>query len=243
MTATLLGGLVVLALIDSTSFGTLLIPIWLMLAPGRLKPSRLLVFLGTVTVFYFVLGLLLTAGVSAFSDELKDAVKTTQVLIVQVILGLALLATAFRIGHKKEAGEGGRITRWRQSAMSEEGSTRALMSLALGAALLEAASMVPYLAAIGLLSTSDLAWPAMTGLLAAYCLVMIAPALVLLVLRMVAHLRIQPLLQRINDWMVRNGRENTAWIIGLVGFYLAATGAETLGWLEALNDRSRKQGD
>ena len=37
-----LGSLVVLALIDSTSFGTLLIPVWFMLAPGRVRPGRLL---------------------------------------------------------------------------------------------------------------------------------------------------------------------------------------------------------
>ena len=39
MDAGLIGSLVLLALIDSTSFGTLLIPIWMMLAPGRLRAS------------------------------------------------------------------------------------------------------------------------------------------------------------------------------------------------------------
>ena len=231
MTLALLGGLVVLALIDSTSFGTLLIPIWLMLAPGLLKPSRLLIFLGTVAAFYFALGLLLTAGVTAFSDQIEEALDTTPVQIVQLALGIALLVLAFRIGHRKGGDEGGRIAHWRHSAMSEGGSTRALMSLALGAAVLEAASMVPYLAAIGLLSTSDLSWPAMAALLATYCIVMIAPALVLLAGRILAQARIQPLLQRVNDWMVRNGAENTGWILGIIGFLLAANALDGLGIL------------
>ena len=231
MTLALLGGLVVLALIDSTSFGTLLIPIWLMLAPGRLKPSRLLIFLGTVAAFYFVLGLLLAAGVNAFSDQLKDALETKPVQVVQLALGVVLVVMAFRVGRKKEPGEGGRITRWRQSAMSEEGSTKALMSLALGATVLEAASMVPYLAAIGLLSTADLSWPVMAAVLAAYCMVMIAPALVLLAGRILAQKRIEPLLQRVNDWMVRNAAENTGWILGIIGFLLAANALEGLGVL------------
>ena len=239
MTLAVLGGLVVLALIDSTSFGTLLIPIWLMLAPGRLKPARLIIFLGTVAAFYFVLGLLLTAGVTAFSDQIKDALDTTPVQVVQLALGIALLVLAFRIGHRKGGGENGRITRWRESAMSEGGSTRALMSLALGAAILEAASMVPYLAAIGLLSTSDLSWQAMAGLLAAYCLVMIAPALLLLGGRILAHARIQPLLQRINDWMVRTGQENTAWVVGIIGFLLAADTLDGLGVLAQIDSWSR----
>ena len=239
MTITVLGGLVVLALIDSTSFGTLLIPIWLMLAPGRLKPSRLLVFLGTVALFYFVLGLLLTAGLSAFSDELKDALDTTPVQAVQLVLGISLLVLAFRIGRKKDTTESGRITRWRQGAMSEEGSTKALMSLALGAIVLEAASMVPYLAAIGLLSTADLSWPVMAAVLAAYCLVMIAPALVLLAGRILAQKRIEPLLQRVNDWMVRNAAENTGWIIGIIGFFLAGNALDGLGVLAQIDERSK----
>ena len=47
----LLGSLAVLALIDSTSFGTLLIPTWLLMHPGRVRAMRMLVFLGTVAAF------------------------------------------------------------------------------------------------------------------------------------------------------------------------------------------------
>ena len=43
-----IGSLVVLALIDSTSFGTLLIPLGLLTAPGRLRIGRLLLFLSVV---------------------------------------------------------------------------------------------------------------------------------------------------------------------------------------------------
>lgn len=39
MTTAFIGVLVVLALVDSTSFGTLLIPIWLLLTPGKLRIS------------------------------------------------------------------------------------------------------------------------------------------------------------------------------------------------------------
>ena len=55
----LLGQLVVLALIDSTSFGTLLIPLWFLLVPGRVRAHRVLVFLGTVAAFYLGVGIAL----------------------------------------------------------------------------------------------------------------------------------------------------------------------------------------
>jgi hypothetical protein len=45
-----------LALLDSTSLGTLVVPLWLMLAPGRLHPGRNVPFLVTVAGFYLAHG-------------------------------------------------------------------------------------------------------------------------------------------------------------------------------------------
>ena len=101
MTLTLLGALVVLALIDSTSFGTLLIPIWLMLAPGRPRAGRVLVFLATVATFYLLLGVLLTAGVVRFSDQIADALDATPLQVVLLGLGIALIVVAFRVGRSE----------------------------------------------------------------------------------------------------------------------------------------------
>ncbi|MFC5678801.1 GAP family protein [Aeromicrobium endophyticum] len=229
MTIALLGTLVVLALVDSTSFGTLLIPIWLMLAPGRLRPGRILVFLGTVAAFYLVLGLLLVAGVASFADELSDAFDTRPVQIAQVVVGAALLAAGLWVGRRAGSGGSGRLMRWRERAVGDEGSVRGLMTLALTAALIEAASMVPYLAAIGLIGTSDLRGPAIVATLVGYCLVMVLPAVVLLVGRVFAARHVQPLLQRINDWMARTGQENTAWILGIIGVLVASSALQELG--------------
>ncbi|MET0822039.1 MAG: GAP family protein [Aeromicrobium sp.] len=231
MTIALLGTLVVLALVDSTSFGTLLIPIWLMLAPGRLRPGRILVFLGTVAAFYLVLGLLLVAGVASFADELKDAFDTRPVQVAQVVVGAALLAAGLWVGSRKGSGGSGRLMRWRERAVGDEGSVRGLMTLALTAALIEAASMVPYLAAIGLIGTSDLPGPGIAATLVGYCLVMVLPAVVLLVGRVFAARHVQPLLQRINDWMARTGQENTAWILGIIGVLVASSALQELGVL------------
>lgn len=232
MTLAVLGTLAVLALVDSTSFGTLLIPIWLMLAPGRVRVARIVVFLATVAAFYLVLGILLTAGVAAFSDQLSDALDTTPVQVVMLIGGVALVVAAFRIGRAKDTGEPGRLTAWRERAVGDEGSVGGLMALAVTAAVIEAASMVPYLAAIGIIGTADLSWPLTFLVLAGYCVVMILPALVLLVGRIGAARLVEPLLRRVNDWMVRNGRENTAWILGIIGVYVAVIGAAGLGLID-----------
>ncbi|MGO3060918.1 hypothetical protein [Corynebacterium casei] len=65
MDITSLGTLAVLALVDSTSFGTLLIPVWLLMTPGRLQVGRVLQFLLTVVSMYFFIGLGLLLGANA----------------------------------------------------------------------------------------------------------------------------------------------------------------------------------
>lgn len=239
MTWELVGGLIVLALIDSTSFGTLLIPIWLMLAPGRIRAGRILVFLGTVATFYLALGLVLVAGVARFSDEISDALDTTPVQIVQLILGLVLLAAGVRTGTRKDRESSGRMLRWRERAVGDEGSTAGLMTLAVTAAVIEAGSMLPYIAAIGLIGTADLAGPVTLAVLVGYCLVMVLPALVLLAGRMGAARVVEPVLRRINEWMERTGRENTAWLLGIVGVILAANALDGLGVLDQIDSWSK----
>jgi hypothetical protein len=226
MTITLAASLLVLALVDSTSFGTLLIPIWLLLAPGRLRAGRVLVFLLTVATFYFLVGLVLSAGIGAFVSD-PEVLQGPVASRVQLVLGVGLFVWSFFLGNKKVDDDGtpkqGRMLRWRERAMSGEGrgSVGSLVALAVGAAAIEVATMLPYLAAIGLVSAEGFEWPTRALILAAYCLVMIAPALVLLLARLGARRLIEPLLQRIARWMEKMGGETTAWIVGILGFLLA----------------------
>ena len=92
MSSALCAPLVVLALIDGTSFGTLVIPIWLMLAPGRLRAGRILLYLFTIAVFYLLLGVVLTLGAMAFLDQLRGVLARTLAHVLQLVVGIVLLA-------------------------------------------------------------------------------------------------------------------------------------------------------
>ncbi|CAM3494411.1 GAP family protein [Occultella aeris] len=300
MSLSLLGPLAVLALIDSTSFGTLLIPIWLMLAPGRLRAQRVIVFVATVAVFYFGVGLALLAGASGLASIMES--DSPVLLWVQLAVGVALFVGSFFVGRKKKTSDGGaaagaggvavsgrsagaaaeggagasgsgtgmgaragragaggaeggvwtaaaaaasagtapgvgadqtapaltgRLARWRERTVATEGrgGYLALMGLALGAAVLEVATMLPYLGAIGLITGADLAGPERVLVLAGYCLVMITPALVLLAGRVLARRAVEPVLQRLSDWMARSAGETMAWIMGILGFLIARDAA------------------
>lgn len=219
MTPTLAATLAALALVDSTSFGTLLIPMWLMLAPGRPAVRRILLFLGTVAAFYLVVGVGLIAGAGLVGEHLGGALESPVAYRVQLLVGAALLVWSFRLGR---GGRGsGRMTRWRDRLTRAEGGYGPVIALALTAALLEVATMLPYLGATALIGRSELAPAVQVGVLAVYCLVMLVPALVLLALRVVAASLVEPVLTRVSGWMERSSGETTAWIVGIVGFLIA----------------------
>ncbi|SER07359.1 Sap, sulfolipid-1-addressing protein [Lentzea xinjiangensis] len=212
MTWGLVAALAGLALLDSTSIGTLFIPIWLMLTPGRLRLSRFGVYLGTITVFYFVVGVLIVLGASQVAGHLDGPVA----LWVQLAIGVFLFVISFRFDSKKKPNTG----KWRDR-ISANGSVLALAGVAVLAGVVELATMLPYLGAIGMMSAADLR-PAQVGLLlAGYCLVMIVPAVVLLAARLALRRRVEPLLNRISTWFTEKGASTTGWVLGIAGFLVA----------------------
>jgi len=245
MTIALLGTLVVLALIDSTSFGTLLIPLWLMAAPGRLRPQRVLVFLATVAVFYWGVGLALLWGADLVFGDIARIVASPAGLVLVLMAGILLIIWSYRLEAKakkqKTDGSAGPTSRWRARAMGtidapdavagtglvsdglitgQRSGLLALVALALAAATVELGSMLPYLGAIGALTASDLGWPTTAVVLAGYCSLMIAPALALLAVRVVGASRVEPVLARLERWLSRNASTTLSWVVGIVGVLL-----------------------
>ncbi|MFI7574402.1 GAP family protein [Micromonospora sp. NPDC049497] len=234
MSAGLLLSLAGLALVDSTSIGTLFIPVWLLLAPGPVSVRRILTYLGTITAFYFVVGLLLFAGGSRLADALGGALDNRPVLWAQLVLGVALFLLSFRYGGKRKTRTGG-VLRWRDRATAGDASARWLVGLALFAALAEVATMLPYLGAVGLLATSGVGAAGVVGLLAGYCLVMVLPAVLLLAARVARPGRIEPLLARLNDWITRTSGSTLGWVLAIAGFLLARDAATRLDLFDALD--------
>lgn len=222
MTLGLVAALAGLALLDSTSIGTLFIPIWLMLTPGRLKLSRFGVYLGTITVFYFAVGVLIVLGASQVVDHLDGQVA----LWIQLAIGVFLFVVSFRFDGKKTSNTG----KWQQR-INANGSVAALAGIAVLAGVVELATMLPYLGAIGMMSAADLNAPQIAVLLAGYCLVMIVPAVLLLGGRLALRSRIEPFLNRISTWFAEKGASTTGWILGIAGFLVARDAVARLFFL------------
>lgn len=221
--------LAVLALIDSTSFGTLLIPVWLLMAPGRVRPGRILVYLGAIAGFYALLGIAILLGGTAVADALTGLSDSRPFLWGQLLVGVGLFAWSFKLdppgsakGRTEAPEPPRRLLRWRERAVaSESGSASALAALAVLAGLVEAASMLPYLAAIGVIGTQGPDWPVSGLWVLGYCAVMIAPALLLTAARVFAAPLVARPLAVLDGWLAKHAASATAWAVGIVGFLLA----------------------
>ncbi|KQY73716.1 hypothetical protein ASD13_16465 [Microbacterium sp. Root1433D1] len=273
--------LALLALIDGLSVGTLLIPVFLLLHPGRVHARRILLYLGTIAAFYLLVGLLFLWGLVNLVDVASDFLASPAGLIIRLLVGGALLITAFVMptGDKSAAAASlsaslpasasvlpgtdlptaheasgssittpppapaavaeprartGRITRWRERLLDPRTRGTAVMAVAVAAGLVEVATMLPYIVAMTMLADAGIDTPLRVLSLVGYCALMILPAVVLLVLRLVAAPLVQRPLERFAAWMERTGAENTAWIIGIIGFLIARSAATELGLFQAI---------
>lgn len=231
----LLAVLAVLALVDSTSFGTLAVPVWLMMAPGRLRLGRILLYLGTIAAFYCAVGVGLLLGASWLLERFQVVVASPAAAMAGTVLGVGLVVFSFSLdspaakqrARDRAATGGGRIGRWRARATGQDpgGGVASLMGLALAAGLIEVATMLPYLAAIGLITAQGPGWPLSAGLVAGYCLVMIVPALALLTARLAAGRALESALSRLDAWFSRHSASTLAWVVGIVGVVLVVNSA------------------
>lgn len=234
--------LALLALVDGLSVGTLLIPLFFLVAPGKPRTPRVLQYLGAITGFYFLVGVLFTLGIVSAIRIGRDFLASSAGMWTLLLVGLAMLAGGIAIGvrnadRKRRAKAGdptalegdARLLRWRERVLAPEASGAAVVGVAFAAGLVEVASMLPYLVGMTMIADAPLAMPARFALLAGYCLVMIVPALVLLGVRIVAAGAVERPLRRFTAWMQRTGAENTAWLLGILGFLLARAGWGQLG--------------
>ncbi len=236
--------LVVLALIDATSIGTLVIPIWLLLRRDyRRAIPRVLLYLGLLAGFYWAIGLLLRSGFQlAYS---RISLDTPMMRLVGLALGAGMIiwALTYRTDEQKLAaarkagtasGETVNAGGLQETATGQPQVSGALrrrlgtaldtrtgvVALALLAGLLELPTMLPYLGAMGVLQGAGWSSGVQVLVLAGYCLVMIAPALVLVGVRRAAGDRIEHWLQAAGRKLGRYAQETLGWVVGIAGYFL-----------------------
>ncbi|MGQ3382272.1 GAP family protein [Glutamicibacter sp. TV12E] len=236
--------LVILALVDSTSIGTLVIPLWLLLRGRREAIVKVLVYLGVIAAFYWVVGVLLRSGLLLIDPGIFEhrffrlagmAVGALMIIWALSYRTDAQKAASARKKTQSTAGFAGaheaseaagavateQVPRRLRGRVGTALDTRTgLVALALFAGLLELPTMLPYLAAVGVMQGTGWSTGLQLVALGGYCLVMIVPALLLVAARALAGARIEIWMQKLGDKAGAYAQETLGWVVGIGGFLL-----------------------
>lgn len=219
--------LAVLALVDSTSVGTLVIPVILLVTgtdtAGRVA-LRTLIYLVAIAVFYLVIGVVLLAGLLPALAALGPMLASGPGVVLLALIGAGLVvwshlsdpATIRKKGGDPEAS----ARRWTERAQRASGRPKVLVGLAVTAGLMEVVTMVPYLAAMGLIGRMGLGLGEGSAVLAGYCALMILPAAALCGIRALLGTRGSSLLERVHRWSIRHAASAVSWATGIIGVIL-----------------------
>ncbi|PQZ97283.1 hypothetical protein CQ017_13565 [Arthrobacter sp. MYb224] len=252
--------LLILALIDATSIGTLVIPIWLLLRRDyRRAIPRVIVYLGLLAAFYWVIGVLIGSGWNLGAGLVPAGFfQHPTIRLLSLLLGAGMIIWA--LTYKTDAQKAAALRKSAVGGASRERAeptdpatpgaagpqipknlrgflARALDSksgiavLALVAGLLELPTMLPYLGAMAILKQSGWSEPMQLSLLAIYCVVMIVPGLIFAAIRAAAGDRLDNWLQRVGRKLGGYAQETLGWVVGIAGFLIirAALDGMSLG--------------
>ncbi len=207
-----------LALLDTLSPTTLGVSLFVLLSGARSIARPLFAYLGTVALFYFVLGCALMLGLEAALDRLSHLAGSPAAGWAMVVLGGALFAYSWVMPTGRRAPR--RPASLRLTTM---------IGLGLATGLLEAGTALPYLGAIGIMGAAGLAAHTWVPMLAAYNLMMVLPPVLLYLAHRAFGERLRPRLDRWREKVDAGSREAMAWIIGIVGFLLLVSGLQQVG--------------
>lgn len=213
-----LAGFLLLAVIDSINPSALVVTLDLL---GRGAPARaILVYIAAIFVAYFAAGIVLLLGLTALFEPLAALLETRTANVLAVLLGGGMLAYALAARNAKNAPPPPK--RLEATSLALGG----LFVLGVTVTVLELPTALPYLAAIGILTSEDLSLGRQLPLLALYSAIFVLPPLLLMVgYRFLGRGGGDRLARRLR----REARETMLWIVGIVGFYLLFEGLRSFG--------------
>ncbi|MFF3444978.1 GAP family protein [Streptosporangium sp. NPDC002721] len=199
-----IGAVLGLALLDTLSPTVIGVTLYLLLAGPRRVGVLLGVYLGSVAIAYFALGVLLMLGLGAVVPVVDDTVWAWG----QAALGVALFVGSYFIPDKDPE---------RARVQARSFTVRAMLLLGLGTWLFEFATAVPYFAAIGVMTSAGLPAAQWSPLLGVYVTIMVLPGLVLLAAWAALGERTRDRFERWRATLSSGSRSTLRWIVAIAG--------------------------
>lgn len=175
----------------------------LLIRPPRL-PLLLGVYLGTVAIAYFALGVVLMLGLAAVAPDIDPTVRAW----VQGGVGIALFAGSWFIPDRDPE---------RTPRPPRTPTIGSMVLLGLGTWLFEFYTAIPYFAAIGVMTSAGLEPGQWLLLLAVYVTIMILPGIVVYIAWLLLQERAQERFERWQSKLADNPRNTLSWVVGIAG--------------------------
>ncbi|MEZ5416095.1 MAG: GAP family protein [Vicinamibacterales bacterium] len=209
-------GVLLLAVVDSINPSAIVVTLYLLSASQSRVVVQVGVYLGAIAATYFALGAVLLLGLDAFLPSAGDALRGRAGLVVQSLVGLALLLYSLSAPtHGAPA---------QAVARPSAGTYLALVVLGITVTAMELPTALPYFGAIALIAEAGLPPREWVPLLALYNLIFVLPPLALLVGHVVLGRRLGARYEALRTRLEGGARETALWIAGLVGGALLVTG-------------------
>ena len=194
-----------LAVLDMLSPALIAVTLYLLLARPRRMGLLLIVYLVTVAVSYFLLGVVLMLGLGA----LVPAIDPTVGAWIQGTIGVGLFIASWFIPTKPREG--------RSPEHPRSFTVRSMVILGLGTWLFEFYTAVPYFGAIAIMTSAGLPAASWLILLGAYVIVMVLPGIVLFIAWALLRSRMTERFERWQRKIETSTGSALSWIIGIAG--------------------------
>lgn len=210
-----IGAVLGLALLDTLSPTVIGITLYLLLARPHRVGALLGVYLGSVAIAYFALGVLLMLGLGAAVSHVDD----TAWAWGQAALGATLIVGSYFIPDKNPG---------RASLRARSLTMRSMLVLGLGTWLFEFATAVPYFGAIAIMTSAHLPAVQWLPLLGGYVTIMVIPGILLFAAWAALGERTPERFERWQTMLSARSRTALSWIVGIAGLLILLEAADTL---------------
>ncbi|MFI7131964.1 GAP family protein [Nonomuraea sp. NPDC050153] len=210
-----IGAVLGLALLDTLSPTVIGMTLYLLLSRPHRVGALLGVYLGSVAIAYFALGVLLMLGLGAVVSRVDDTVWAWG----QGVLGAALIVGSYVIPDQNPE---------RASPRAQPFTVRSMLLSGMGTWLFEFATAAPYFGAIGIMTSAGLPAAQWSPLLGVYVTIMVIPGLLLLLAWAALGERMQERFERWQNRLSSGSRATLRWIVGIAGLVILFSAADTL---------------
>jgi predicted small integral membrane protein len=202
-----IGAVLGLALLDTLSPTVIGITLYLLLARPHRVGALLGVYLGSVAIAYFALGVVLMLGLGAVVPHVDD----TAWAWGQAALGAALIVGSYFIPDKNPE---------RAAIRARSFTLRSMLLAGLGTWLFEFFTAVPFFGAIGVMTAAKLPAVQWSLLLGVYVIIMVIPGVLLFAAWAVLRERMRERFERWQSKLSSGSRTALRWIVGIAGFLI-----------------------